>query len=70
VMESLEQESKLLPEITRTTKAGRKEISECLRFAEENRLVEKCGKNCYALNDRGKEALKRFKDISPLICEP
>jgi len=69
VMESVEKE-RLVPEITRTTKAEKKEVSECLRFAEENLLVEKCGKECYVLSEKGKEALKRFKDVSSLICEP
>jgi predicted transcriptional regulator len=70
VMESIEEESQFLHEITRAAKAGRKEVSECLRFAEENLLVEKRGENCYSLSNKGKEALKRFKDVSPLICEP
>jgi predicted transcriptional regulator len=70
VMESLGEESRLLHEIAASTKVKRKEVSNCLKFAEENLLVEKCGADCYALSSKGKEALKRFKEISPLICEP
>jgi hypothetical protein len=70
VMQSLEEESQFLPEIRRTTKAGVKEISECLSFAEENLFVKKCGENCYKLSDKGREALKRFRGVSHLICEP
>jgi len=69
VMESIEEEQHALPEITKTTKVGKNEVVECLRFAEENMLVEKQDRN-YALSEKGKEALKRFKDVSTLICEP
>jgi len=70
VMESIEDKAQGTPEITRATRIGKKKVSECLRFAEENLLIEKQGEKSYALSEKGKEALKRFKEVSPLICEP
>jgi len=70
VMESLEEKPQVIFEITRVTKAGKKEVAECLRFAEENMLVRRKGEGHYTLSYKGKEALKRFRDVSGLICEP
>ncbi|MEM3690520.1 MAG: hypothetical protein QXZ40_02215 [Candidatus Micrarchaeia archaeon] len=69
VMESIEEQPQVLPEITKITKINKKEVLECLRFAEENMLVSK-QREGYVLNEKGKEALRRFRDISPLVCEP
>lgn len=70
VMESLEEKSQGVFEITRTTKTGKKEVTECLKFAEDNMLVMREEGRSYALSDKGKEALRRFRDVSVLICEP
>jgi predicted transcriptional regulator len=69
VMESINDQPQVLPEITKITKINKKEVAECLRFAEENMLLTKHPKG-YVLNEKGKEALRRFKEVSPLICEP
>ena len=70
VMELIEQEPHAATEITKATKVDSKEVAECLRFAEENLFIKRKGANVYSLSQKGKEALRRFKEVSPLICEP
>lgn len=69
VMESIEDQPRVLPEITKITKIDKKEVIDCLKFAEENMLVSRY-RNGYVVSEKGREALRRFKDVSPLICEP